>query len=261
MEQKDFYQILGVDREAGQEKIKDAYRKLAFEYHPDRNKEDAAAAARMKELNEAYAVLSDPEKRRRYDGLRQAYGSSAYSEFRQAYTEQDIFRGSDIQRIFEELSRAFGLRGFDEIFRETYGPAYKSFGFRGPGASGKIWFGESRGFPVKGHLGRIIRYALKKKWGIEWPERGKDRHDRVSISPVLARTGGKMRYFYRPKSKEFLVTVPPGIRAGQSVRLRGMGDPGKGGGAPGDLYIEIRVKSGLVQKIRDFLKRILPPRA
>ena len=134
MEQKDYYEILEVDKNATQREVKEAYRKLAFQYHPDRNKDNPAAATRMKEINEAYGALSDAEKRRQYDELRQTFGSSAYGQFRQTYSEQDIFRGSDIHQIFEELSKAFGFRSFDEIFRETYGPVYKTFEFRRPGA-------------------------------------------------------------------------------------------------------------------------------
>ena len=141
MEQKDFYEILGIEREAGQKQIKDAYRRLALTYHPDRNRDNPDAATKMKEINESYAVLSDPEKRRRYDALRQTYGSSAYGQFRQTYSEQDIFRGSDIQQIFEELSRAFGFRGFDDIFKESYGEGYRTFEFRRPGAFGRVLTG------------------------------------------------------------------------------------------------------------------------
>ena len=96
---------------------------------------------------------------------------------------------------------------------------------------------------------------MKKKWGIEWPEKGKDLNDMITISPTLALTGGKIRYFNRKKSKELLVNIPPGIRAGQRIRLKGMGEDGKGGAKPGDLYIEIRVGSTLLQKITDFIKR------
>jgi len=110
MEQKDYYRILGVESNAGQKQIKDAYRKLAFEYHPDRNKDNPATAEKMKELNEAYAVISNPAKRKDYDALKQQYGSFAYSRFRQNYSEQDIFRGSDINQIFEEMGRVFGFR-------------------------------------------------------------------------------------------------------------------------------------------------------
>jgi len=79
MSQKDYYQIIGVDKNAGSKQIKEAYRKLAFKYHPDRNKENQEASEKMKHFNEAYAVLSNPAKRREYDALRQQFGSSAYS--------------------------------------------------------------------------------------------------------------------------------------------------------------------------------------
>ena len=88
---KDYYQILGLNKDASQEQIKAAYRKLAFQYHPDRNKEDPAAAEKMKELNEAYAVLSDPVKRKEYDTYRVSYGSFASQRFRENNFEDDIF--------------------------------------------------------------------------------------------------------------------------------------------------------------------------
>ena len=102
MEQKDYYKILEVNEDASPEEIKKTYRKLAFQYHPDKN---PGSEDMMKEINEAYAVLSDQKKREAYDSCRQRYGSSARNRFRQSYAEQDIFRDSDIYQIFEELSR------------------------------------------------------------------------------------------------------------------------------------------------------------
>jgi DnaJ-class molecular chaperone len=261
MEQKDYYQILEVDGKATQQQLKEAYRRLALKYHPDRNKDNPAAAARMKEINESYAVLSDTDKRRQYDSLRQAYGSSAYNQFRQAYSEQDIFRGSDIQQIFEEISRAFGVRGFDEIFREFYGPGYRTFQFRRPGAFGRVFVAPSMGrggaipkLPLGGPLGKLVKYGLKKIWGVELPERGKDLQDIISIPPALAQTGGKIQYHCRLTAKELVVTIPPGIKAGQRIRLKGMGSKGKGGGEPGDLYVQIRIRTPLLQKIKNIIK-------
>ena len=89
MSQNDYYQILEIDLKASPKKIKDAYRKLAFKYHPDRNSKNPEAAEKMKRINEAYAVLSDAAKRREYDAMRHQFGSSAYSQFRQNYSEQD----------------------------------------------------------------------------------------------------------------------------------------------------------------------------
>ena len=263
MEQKDYYRILGVDENATQKQIKKAYRSLALKYHPDKNINNPAAAALMKEINESYAVLSDTAKRRQYNDLRNTYGSSAYGHFRQSFSEQDIFRGSDIQQIFEEISRTFGLRGFDDIFRDSYGPGYRTFEFRRPGAFGKVFFASSTAkevnppeFPFGGSLGKLIRFGLKKKWGIDWPERGKDRHDIITISPELAQRGGRIRYLYQRKSKELVVKIPAGIKEGQRIRLKGMGDDGKGGGGSGDLYVKIRFKRPLSQKLKYFLKML-----
>jgi DnaJ-class molecular chaperone len=154
MEQKDYYQILEVDRTADQQTVREAYRKLAFQFHPDRNKGSLDAAEKMKDLNEAYAVLSDKRKRGEYDTLRQQFGPSAYNEFRQGYSDQDIFRGSDINQIFEEMSRAFGFRGFDDIFKACYGEQCQTFEFRRPGFfwQGVYLYGPFlwKGFPSRG---------------------------------------------------------------------------------------------------------------
>ena len=168
MEQKDYYNILGLEKDASHKQVRDAYRRLALLHHPDRNKDNPEAADRMKEINESYAVLSDPSKRMEYDVLRRDYGSSAYGQFRQTYSDQDIFKGSDIQQIFEELSRAFGFRGFDDVFRESYGDGYRTFEFRRPGAFVRIFVGgfwgrqaADRCAPLGGYLGRMIRYGIR----------------------------------------------------------------------------------------------------
>jgi len=261
---RDYYEILNVHKDAGQDEIREAYRKLALQYHPDRNRDDPAATSKMKEINEAYAVLSDPEKRKQYDGLCSTYGPFAYDHFRNTYSEQDIFRGSDIQEILDQLSRAFGFRGFDDIFREAYGPGYRFFEFQRPGAFGRIFVTSSgHGQPhrkrsaLQGLLGRAVKYGLKKKWGIEIPERGRDLHDIITISPGLAQRGGKFRYINRSENKELIVTVPPGIRPGQRIRLKGLGAEGTGGGEPGDLFLRVRVRSAFFQKLRNFLDQLL----
>ena len=274
MNQKDYYDILGVNRDASQQAIKEAYRKLAFQYHPDRNKEDPAATQKMKDINEAYAVLSDASKRREYDFLRSQYGSSAYERFRQSHTTEDIFRGSDINQIFEEFARTFGFRSFGDIFNESYGPGYRSFEFRRPGMFGRgfVFYPGARRtsrqqqphgsqiqtpeLPFSGLLGKVIRFFLKSVTGVVLPERGKDWYDTVKISPEKAREGAEVEYPYRKwgKSKNLIVKIPPKVRDGQRIRLKAMGSQGKAGGETGDLYLQVKIRRSLVQKLESLFK-------
>jgi len=267
MEQKDYYQVLGVEKEASPLKIKEAYRRLAFQCHPDRNRETPSAVGRMKEINEAYAVLSDQKKRRDYDTFREQYGPSGYDRFKQRYSEQDIFRGSDINQIFEEMARSFGFRSFEEVFRESYGQGYHTFEFRRPGASGSGFiflgpgFGRSdpRGISTSSdmlsrYLGKFTKYLLKKILSINEPERGKDLSDILYLNPRQALEGAKGKYLHRRRSKELIVTVPPGMKEGQQIRLRGMGVPGKDGGQAGDLYLRVKIKKPLFERVKNFLK-------
>ena len=264
---RDYYQVLGVNRDATPQTIKEAYRRLAFQYHPDQNRENLSAVEKMKEINEAYAVLSDPKKRKDYDTYHDQYGSHGYDRFKQTYSEQDIFRGSDINQIFEEMARAFGLRGFDEVFRESYGQGYRTFEFRRPGVFGRgfIFFGPGYGrrhhqeipassqiFP--GYLGKFTRYLLKKTFGMKQPEKGKDLDDVIYLDPKQAFEGAKGKYLHRKRSKELIVTIPPGMKEGQKIRLKGMGEEGRDGGEPGDLYLKVRIKKPLLQRLRELLK-------
>jgi DnaJ-class molecular chaperone len=142
MTQKDYYKVLGVERIANVRQIKEAYRRLAFQYHPDRNKGDLSVVEKMKELNEAYAVLSDQEKRKRYDNMTQQYGHDAYDHFRQDYSDQEIFRGSDINQILDEMTRRFGFRNFNDLFREFYGPGYRTFESAGLESSEEVLYSQ-----------------------------------------------------------------------------------------------------------------------
>ena len=265
--QKDYYQILGIEKGASSQKIKEVYRKLAFQYHPDRNKENSSAVEKMKEINEAYAVLSDPKKRNDYDRFHEQYGPDGYDRFKQRYSEQDIFRGSDINHIFEEMARAFGFRGFEEVFRGSYGQGYQSFEFRRPGVFGKgfIFFSPGSGrngqqeIPISseifpGVLGKLTRYLLKMTLRIREPARGKNLEDTIYLHPRQALEGAKGKYVHRKRSKELMVTIPPRLKEDQKIRLKGMGDPGKDGGEPGDLYLKVKIKTPLLEKVRSLLK-------
>jgi DnaJ-class molecular chaperone len=283
MNNKDYYKTLGLSEDATSEEIKKTYRKLAFQYHPDRNPGNEEM---MKEINEAYAVLSDPVKRREYDSYRQSYGSFARDRFRQEYTEQDIFRDSDIYHIFEELSKAFGFSRPEDIFsRNTfYGTQYRTFKFRGPGFSGSFFFFGSmpKGYQemMKESLSRTDESAARKsslfsrillkglvafqrhvakKYGLELPERGKDVQDEIKITPEVAYSGGKVQYHYMKPgdSRELMIKVPAGIKEGQRIRLKGMGKDGSHAGESGDLYLKIKIRTPFLKKIKEFFGRYI----
>lgn len=262
MGQKDYYKVLGVEKDASSKRIKEAYRELALKYHPDRNRDNPEGIEKMKLINEAYAVLSNPEKRKEYDSFKDRFGSSAYTQFRHSYSERDIFSGSDILRVFEELSKSFNLRGYDEVFKEFYGPGYKKFEFKHPGffVRGFVFTGpfgspksDEKKISGSGSLGKLSRYVFEKLTGTEIPQNGSDIHESIDISPELARDGGPYAYFHRRNSKKLLVKIPPGVRDGQRIRLSKMGENGKGGGNPGDLYLKLRIRKPLLKKIKDFI--------
>jgi DnaJ-class molecular chaperone len=265
MPQDDYYATLGLPPQADTRQIKEAYRRLAFEHHPDRHRDTPSAADTMKRINEAYAVLSHPAKRREYDALRERFGSSAHSQFRTSHSEQDIFSGSDINAVFEELARSFGFRGFEDIFRDVYGQSPQSFEFKRPGITIRT-FSFARPFrsgsgsntlpPSAGMLGRLARLALGKLGG-GLPQDGANFHDRVCISPELAAAGGPYAYFLKPVSKKLVVRIPPGVRAGQRIRLAGMGAPGRNGGKNGDLFLEVRLRRPMRERARNFIAGIL----
>lgn len=265
MAQEDYYRILGVDRSADAKQIKQAYRELAFKYHPDRNEKNPHSADMMKRVNEAYAVLSNTEKRAAYDGMRSRYGDQAYGQFRNAYSEQDIFSGSDIHQIFEEVARSFGLRGVDSIFSDFYGTGYQRFEFKRHGLHGKGFiyrggFGRRRGKAMTGDvppvLGRFGRYLFGKLTGQRLPEAGVDIQETIRLPAALAVSGGPFAYYHRQRSKKLVVNIPAGTRDGQQIRLSQMGTEGKHGGPSGDLYLKVKLHKPILEKARDLIVSI-----
>jgi len=202
MSTKDYYQVLGVARDASQDEIKKAFRKLAMKYHPDRAK-TPDAEDRFKEVNEAYAVLSDPDKRRQYD----MYGAEGFGE---RFSREDIFKNFDFGSIFEDMGMGGG--GFGSIF---------GFG----GSRG----GEQRGFnPFAQGRG---------------PTKGRDVEAPITIGFHEAYHGGERSLEVgTPAGPQTIsVKIPPGVRSGQSLRVRGKGQPGAQGGAAGDLLLKVTI--------------------
>lgn len=207
MATRDYYNILGVSKNASDAEIKKAYRKLAMKYHPDRNPNKKEAEERFKEINEAYAVLSDKEKRKQYD----TFGAEG---FRQRFTQEDIFRGFDFDEI---LSSLFGGRGRRE----------SRFGGRGG-----FDFGDFSG-------GQTAYQDMGRR-----PQKGEDVLYELAVSLEEAAFGGEKRISYRKNGKveEVSVKIPKGIAAGKKLRLAGKGMEGRNGGPPGDLYLQISLK-------------------
>jgi DnaJ-class molecular chaperone len=258
MDKIDYYKVLGIESGTGADTIKAAYRDLAFQHHPDRNKGNPAAAEKMKQVNEAYAVLSDPEKRRAYDALRDQYGHAAHDHFRKSYTDQDIFNGSDIHQIFEEMARSFGFRGSDEVFKEFYGQGFRTFQYRRPGifGGGFFFFGPGGGagkggVPLKsGPLAMLAGQIFKKLAQASAPDRGGDLIETITLDAETAEKGGPYAFYHKRADKKLIVKIPPQVRSGQKIRLSGLGRPGKGGGPPGDLFLKVQVRKPLLARLK-----------
>ena len=206
---KDYYKILEVPRTASQEVIKKSYRKLAMKYHPDRNKEDKSAENKFKEINEAYAVLSNPEKRKQYD----TFGAD---HFGRQYTQEDIFRDFDFSSIFSE----FGFGGnAQNIFGQMFGGrTYASRGRRSP-------FGfDGYGAGPRGARGQDLVYELS-----------------VTLEEAAATTSKVITYRDGETQQTISVKIPAGISTGKKLRIQGKGGPGLHGGPRGDLFVQIKV--------------------
>ncbi len=223
---KDYYRILGVEKNASPEEIKKQYRKLAMEYHPDRNREDVKAEEKFKDLNEAYAVLSDPKKRKQYD----TFGSTG---FHQRFSQEDIFQGFDIGDILKD----FGF-STDDVFGSMFGR-----GKRGGGRAGRRQrspFGTGQGFDFQDIFGR----TGPQGFGTQPPPKGSDRTTEIGITLEEAARGAKKNITLTAggKRETLSVKIPPGIHDGNRLRLAGKGDPGPSGAPPGDLYIVVRLQ-------------------
>lgn len=223
MEYKDYYETLGVERDATQDAIKRAYRKLARKYHPDVS-EESDADARFKALGEAYEVLKDPEKRAAYDQLGANW--QAGQEFR---PPPDWDAGFE----FSGGDPGFDSERFSDFFEQIFG--------RGAGGGRRQAGGMGGGF---GH-GHGFRQSYQS--------RGEDRHARILIDLEDAFTGATRAIalhapevdpqgHVRTRERTLNVKIPKGVRSGQHIRLAGQGAPGVGGGTAGDLYLEVEFK-------------------
>jgi curved DNA-binding protein len=211
MDETDYYKVLGVSKKASDEEIKKAYRKLAMKYHPDHTKGDKSAEEKFKKISEAYAVLSDKEKRKQYD----TFGSTG---FRQRYTQEDIFRGFD----FSDILREFGFGGADfgrgksGGMRFSFGGSGSPFGQGSPFGTGAKQQPQIKGADLVYELPLTLREIAS---GV--------------TKTVSLQHGGR--------SEKLEVKIPKGMTTGKKLRIAGKGEPSPYGGPPGDLYIRSKV--------------------
>ena len=207
---KDYYQLLGVERSASADEIKKAFRKKAMEHHPDRAEDKEAGEAKFKEINEAYAVLSDTEKRQAYD----TYGADG---FRQRFSQEDIFNSAN----FGSFSEMFGDMGFGgDVFSRIFGGGGQRSGF-----GGSSFF--NQGNPFGGG-----------------PAKGQDAETKITVSFDEAINGGERQISLRQPdggTRSLNVKIPPGSKNGSKLRLKGQAHAAPAGGTAGDLYLEIDV--------------------
>lgn len=217
MKNLDYYKILGISKNASTDEIKKAYRKLALKYHPDRNQGNKDSEEKFKEANEAYAVLSDPEKRKQYD----TFGSTG---FQKRFSQEDIFRNSDIGSILREFGINFG--GMGGGFSTGTG-GFRAFSC---GRSGPI----ENIFTHGGHPGQGFR--------AQQPARGQDLSLELSISLAEVLDGAEKIIALGRGEEKVTVKIPPGIENGKKLRVAGKGSPSPMGGQPGDLYLHVNVE-------------------
>ena len=219
---RDYYQVLGLKKGASEAEIKKAYRKKAMQYHPDRNQGKKEAEEKFKEVNEAYAVLSDKKKKKEYD----TFGNTG---FHKRYTQEDIFRGFDIGDMFRD--QGFGT---EDVFSTLFGGSrrtsrkvnFKDYFNPEAQSAGGDYFGATQGRTRSVQKGVDLVYDLS-----------------VTLEEVA--TGVSKQIAFRKENGELAkvnVKIPPGISTGKKLRIPGRGLKGGAGAPPGDLYIKIGVK-------------------
>jgi molecular chaperone DnaJ len=262
-EKRDYYEVLGVQRNAAKDEIKDAYRKLAMQYHPDRNKAPEAEE-KFKEISEAYAVLSDDEKRQQYDTL-------GHPGFDQRYTQEDIFRGADFSSIFRDLGGGFG-----DLFRYFFGG-----GFEG-GFNERVNRGQDLAYELEITLEEAAK-GTEKDIEIPRTEKCEVCHGSGASPGTSPRTcprcngAGQVQNMRKSsfatyvqvtpcptcrgqgtlidspckncrgtglvrKRRKISVKIPVGIDEGYQLRLRGEGETAPNGGEAGDLYVLVHIR-------------------
>jgi len=222
MDYKDYYKTLGVSKSADKDQIKKAYRKLARQYHPDVNPDDKSSEEKFKEVNEAYEVLSDPDKRQKYD----RFGSNWQQYTRGGGRPEDYDWN---QWSAQPGSGTYTRTVTPEEMEQMFGGGVGGFG---GGMGGFSDFFEM----LFGDLGGRARAQ-----GGRQPQRGRDSEHSVQISLEEAFHGTTVGLQWED-GRRLEAKIPPGVRTGSKVRLSGKGEPGASGAQAGDLYLKIHVR-------------------
>jgi len=214
MEYKDYYKTLGVDLKSGQKEIKKAYRKLARKCHPDVNQNDSEAAQKFSDLNEAYEVLSDPEKRRKYDQISSQWQNGGRPEnFNRDRTQTSSAQGHTYSTVDpKDFEGLFGTSGGYSDFFENL-------------------FGDKNHRPAGGD--QQFHYD-------EPPQRGRDLEHPVQVSLTEA-FNGTSRVLEWEDGRKIDVKIPRGVKSGSRVRIKGQGGSGTGKSDSGDLFLKVDV--------------------
>jgi curved DNA-binding protein len=234
VEYKDYYKLLGVTRSASQDEISKAFKKLARKYHPDLNPGDATAESKFKEAGEAYEVLKDPEKRKLYDTLGPNWQQGQNFQPPPGFENMRFNFGG--QGGGPGGGQGFEGGGFSDFFETLFGgggggPRGGFGGFGGGGYSPR---------PRRGQDAEVV-------YEIELENAFKGGPQTISLQEQVRGADG------RPSmaTKTLNVSIPPGIKDGQRIRLAGQGSPGLGGGEAGDLYLKIRLAPHGQFKVKD----------
>lgn len=226
--QKDYYQVLGVSENASSDQIKKAYRKLAVQFHPDKNPGNKEAEAKFKEISEAYYVLSDPERRKQYDQMRRygaAFGAGDFAGAQGFNYEEllNMFRGMGKGRVHSRYSV------FEDIFSDLFEPFGEGFG-----ASGR------RG-PRRSHEEFEFSSFSPSEASVQTEGYDADTRVNLRISKTKAEKGGTVT-FETPEGKTLSVRIPPATKNGQKLRLVRQGKVCPTCHHEGDLILQVRIQ-------------------
>jgi DnaJ-class molecular chaperone len=240
MDYKDYYKVLGVARNASAEEIKKAFRKLARKHHPDVNPGDKKAEAKFKEINEAYEVLSDADKRRKYDTL----GPNWQEQFGPSFSERRAYPYSTSNGGRSPFDAdPTGASGFSDFFEALFGRANPGAG----SAGARTTRTDMRRRPGD-NIDQPVDVTLQEAY------MGGSRTFNIQSTEVCPTCQGTGEVSGRPctncagqgsipRNKRIQVKIPPGVDNGSKIRVAGEGQPGIGGGPRGDLFLVISVKS------------------